>query len=164
MLTLTFAHSHDVTLSTRLVIQVFHRSQTKKKHRKRSLVGSANVSLSEFLNRNPLPHRRPVDFDVRLSCPPPQRKSPTIGGRQQHNATLTMRFHVPHQENVDESPPMSPVSDHHETDGLFSEGMLSDGAFCTSLYPFLHRAVLLIRLVQPQKRSQILRYSPHLRG
>ncbi|KAI0714531.1 hypothetical protein C8Q76DRAFT_427469 [Earliella scabrosa] len=120
---------HDVTLNTRLVIQVFHRSQTKKKHRKRSLVGSANVSLSEFLNRNPLPHRRPVDFDVRLSCPPPQRKSPTIGGRQQHNATLTMRFHVPHQENVDESPPLSPMSDHHETDGLFSEGMLSDGPF-----------------------------------
>ena len=80
MLTLTSAHSHDVNLSTRLVIQVFHRSQTKKKHRKRNLVGSASVSLNEFLNKHPLPHPRPVDYDVRLSCPPPQRKSPTIAG------------------------------------------------------------------------------------
>ena len=109
--------------STKLVIQVFHKSQTKKKHRKRNLVGSASVSLNEFLNKHPLPHPRPVDYDVRLSCPPPQRKSPTIAGKQQHSATLTMRFAVPHREprRSYDSPPATPMSEHYETELLLSD-------------------------------------------
>ncbi|KAI0801529.1 hypothetical protein C8Q74DRAFT_499009 [Fomes fomentarius] len=121
---------HDVSYSTRLIIQVFHRSQTKKKHRKRSLVGSASLSLNEFLNKHPLPHPRPIEYDVRLSCPPPQRKNPTIGGRQQHSATLTMKFAVPHKEpGMYESPPFTPISEHPETsDGVFSDGASSTKA------------------------------------
>ncbi|EIW63722.1 uncharacterized protein TRAVEDRAFT_41151 [Trametes versicolor FP-101664 SS1] len=117
----------DVKPSTRLVFQVYHKSQTKKKHRKRTLVGSANLSLNEFLNRHPLPHHRPVEYDVRLSCPPPQRKSPTIGGKQQHSAALTLKFAVPLPAHVGHpSRPGSPLSDGHlDTDGMFSDGASS---------------------------------------
>ena len=126
--------SHDVNLSTRLVIQVFHKGQTKKKHRKRSLVGSASVSLSEFLNKYPLPHPRPVEYDVRLACPPPQRKSPTIGGKQQHSATLTMWFMVPPPESVPSaSPPFTPISERHEADGTFSDVASSTFRSCFSI-------------------------------
>ena len=126
-------HSHAAKPTTKLVIHVFHRSQTKKKHRKRNLVGTASLSLSEFLNKHPLPHPRPVDYDVRLACPPPQRKSPTIGGKQQHSATLTVRFHLPRRREEAgpsqmqlESPPLSPVSEHYET-----EPLMSDAPSCT---------------------------------
>ncbi|KAI0640328.1 hypothetical protein C8Q77DRAFT_1086012 [Trametes polyzona] len=114
----------DVKPSTHLVIQVYHKSQTKKKHRKRTLVGSANLSVGEFLNRHPLPHHRPVEYDLRLSCSPPQRKSPTIGGKQQHSAALTLKIHVPHRAEA--SRPASPLSDEHlDTDGMFSDGASS---------------------------------------
>ncbi|KAI0352199.1 hypothetical protein OH77DRAFT_1498079 [Trametes cingulata] len=115
---------HGVKPSTRLVIQVFHKSQTKKKHRKRTLVGSASLSLGEFLNRHPPPHDRPVEHDVRLSCPPPQRKSPTIGGKQQHSASLTLKLAVPRVPHSSEgSRPQSPISDdHYDYEGVFSDG------------------------------------------
>ncbi|KAI0370138.1 hypothetical protein BV20DRAFT_322538 [Pilatotrama ljubarskyi] len=118
---------HGVQPSTRLVIQVFHKSQTKKKHRKRTLVGSASLSLGEFLNRHPLPHDRPVEHDVRLSCPPPQRKSPTIGGKHQHSASLTLKLAVPHLSHpLEGSRPQSPLSDDHSDDGhVFSDGASS---------------------------------------
>ncbi|KAM5538370.1 hypothetical protein V8D89_007972 [Ganoderma adspersum] len=123
---------HAAKPTTKLVIHVFHRSQTKKKHRKRNLVGTASLSLSEFLNKHPLPHPRPVDYDVRLACPPPQRKSPTIGGKQQHSATLTVRFHLPSRREPGpsqlESPPLSPVSEHYETEPLMSDAPSSSRA------------------------------------
>ena len=112
-------YSHGANPAMSLVVQVLHRSQTKKKHRKPTLVGSAKLSLGEVLSRHPLPHPRPVEYDVRLSCPPPQRKSPTIGGRQQHCATLTLKFIVPHPTQTPcDSPPLSPA----ETDAIFSDG------------------------------------------
>ncbi|KAI0776335.1 hypothetical protein BD413DRAFT_265646 [Trametes elegans] len=123
---------HDVEPSTRLVIEVFHKSQTKKKHRKRTLVGSAKLSLNEVLNQNPLPHHQPIDYDVRLSCPPPQRKSPTISGKQQHTAVLLLRIHAPHSHSHlsahSQSPlssrPVSPMSDEY----MMTDDMLSDAA------------------------------------
>ncbi|OJT05628.1 Deubiquitination-protection protein dph1 [Trametes pubescens] len=125
----------DVKPSTRLVFQVYHKSQTKKKHRKRTLVGSANLSLNEFLNRHPLPHHRPVEYDVRLSCPPPQRKSPTIGGKQQHSAALTLKFAVPFPSHVaTSSRPGSPLSDEHlDTDGMFSDGASSSKGLISAM-------------------------------
>ncbi|KAI0658266.1 hypothetical protein C8Q70DRAFT_994149 [Cubamyces menziesii] len=113
---------HGANPAMSLVVQVLHRSQTKKKHRKPTLVGSAKLSLGEVLSRHPLPHPRPVEYDVRLSCPPPQRKSPTIGGRQQHCATLTLKFIVPHPTQTPcDSPPLSPA----ETEAIFSDGASS---------------------------------------
>ncbi|KAH9912136.1 uncharacterized protein BXZ73DRAFT_93239 [Epithele typhae] len=124
----------DITQSSKLAVQVFHKSQTKKKHRKRNLVGTASVSLQEFLNKHPLPHLRPVEYDVRLTCPPAAHRSPTIN-KQQQSATLTIRIAVPQPDagiQVDvESPPLSPIygSEMHETDG----SLLSDGPSCTCL-------------------------------
>ncbi|KAI1791999.1 hypothetical protein LXA43DRAFT_370993 [Ganoderma leucocontextum] len=122
---------HEVKATTKLVIQVFHKSQTKKKHRKRNLVGSASLSFTEFLNKHPLPHPSPVDYDVRLSCPPPQRKCATIGGKQQHSATLTMRFTLTTREpapSQPESPPTSPISERDETEPLLSDAPSSSRA------------------------------------
>lgn len=123
-LTLSCVSRNDVSHATRLVFDVHHRSRTSKKpkHRKH-LVGSASLSLNEFLNKHPLPHPRPVEYDVRLSCPPPQRKSRTINGKQQHAAMLTVKFSVPHREaRPYQSPPMTPISEHPGTDEMFSDG------------------------------------------
>ncbi|CDO68495.1 hypothetical protein BN946_scf184499.g20 [Trametes cinnabarina] len=120
----SFVPVHGVNRSTSLVLQVFHRSQTKKKHRKPTLVGSAKLPLAEIINKYPLPHSRPVHHDVRLSCPPPQRKSPTVGGRRQHSATLTLKFVVPNPTQP--SRPPSPIDNaYSEMDGMFSDGASS---------------------------------------
>ncbi|EJF67498.1 hypothetical protein DICSQDRAFT_165322 [Dichomitus squalens LYAD-421 SS1] len=125
----------DVSLTTKLDVQVFHKSQTKKKHRKRNLVGSASVSLNEFLRKHPLPHPRPVEYDVRLSCPPPQHKSATIWAKQQHSATLTMRFVVPHREppRSHESRPITPMTEHYETEPLLSDAPSSSRGLSETL-------------------------------
>ncbi|KAL7284924.1 hypothetical protein ACG7TL_000012 [Trametes sanguinea] len=118
----SFIPVHGVNRSTSLVLQVFHKSQTKKKHRKPTLVGSARLSLGEIITKYPLPHPRPIHHDVRLSCPPPQRKSPTVGGRQLHSATLTLKFVVPNPTQI--SRPASPLTDAYS--GM--DGTVSDGA------------------------------------
>ncbi|KAI0756048.1 hypothetical protein C8Q80DRAFT_1126102 [Daedaleopsis nitida] len=128
----------DVNHATRLVIHVHHRSRTSKKpkHRKH-LVGSATLSLNEFLNKHPLPHPQPVEYDVRLSCPPPQRKSRTINGKQQHTATLTMRFSVPRKEaRPYQSPPMTPISEHPGVDEMFSDGASSSKLLSETMVEF----------------------------
>ncbi|KAI0829114.1 hypothetical protein BC628DRAFT_1409086 [Trametes gibbosa] len=138
----------DIKPTTRLIIQVFHKSQTKKKNRKRTLVGSANLSVDEFLNRHPLPHPSPVEYEVRLACPPPQRKSPTISGKQQHSAALTLKLAVPHSPNSYLSRSTSPISDLHvETDGI-----LSDGA-CSSKEPIVSSAAEDLTSEAPYGRS-----------
>ncbi|KAI0674017.1 hypothetical protein C8Q78DRAFT_666780 [Trametes maxima] len=122
---------HDVSPATQLVIQIYHKSQTKKKHRKRTLVGSANLSLSEFLNKHPLPHHRPVEYDLRLACPPPQRKCSTVSGKQQHSAALTLKVAVPHTASPTASRPSSPLSEgHFETDGMLSD-CASSSKYCS---------------------------------
>ncbi|KAI9062574.1 hypothetical protein FKP32DRAFT_1677105 [Trametes sanguinea] len=118
----SFIPVHGVSGSTSLVLQAFRMSQTKKKHRKPTLVGSARLSLTEIITKYPLPHPRPIHYDVRLSCPPPQRKSPTFGGRQSHSATLTLKFVVPNPTQI--SRPAFPITDTHS--GM--NGTLSDGA------------------------------------
>ncbi|PIL31039.1 hypothetical protein GSI_05735 [Ganoderma sinense ZZ0214-1] len=113
---------HEVTATTKLIIDVFHHLKAKKKHMKRNFVGSASLSLHEFLNNHPLPRLGSVDYDVQLACYPPQCKSLTLEDMQQYGATLTMRFKVyrsskPRPYQLD-SPPLSPVSvsEHYETE------------------------------------------------
>ncbi|KAI8980628.1 hypothetical protein BD414DRAFT_420338, partial [Trametes punicea] len=91
----SFTPIHGVNASTSLIIQVFHKSHTKKKRRKPVLVGSGSLSLSELFSQHPLPHLRPVHHDVRLSCSPSQRKSPSVGSRHQHTAMLTLKLVAP---------------------------------------------------------------------
>ncbi|KAH9830513.1 uncharacterized protein C8Q71DRAFT_368996 [Rhodofomes roseus] len=81
---------HHVHHRSKLDIKIVH---TSHKHRKKQhLVASAFVSLGELVGKQGRPGST---IDVRLSCPTPQKKSPTIKGRQQHHASLTVRLHAP---------------------------------------------------------------------
>ncbi|GBE77175.1 hypothetical protein SCP_0100470 [Sparassis crispa] len=83
----------DVGIESKLDIRVWHKSHSKSKNRKkRHLVGSVYISLGELLKKQDSPG---ANLDLRLSCPGPQKKSPTVRGRQLHYAVLTVRLHPP---------------------------------------------------------------------
>ncbi|OBZ66030.1 hypothetical protein A0H81_14009 [Grifola frondosa] len=125
---------YNVDHKTYLDIKVWHKSQTKKKSRKRHLVGSAYVSLGEILRNQGQPMAGSTEQDIRLSCPSPQKKSPTIAGRQQHNAILTIKLCPPTPMSTTSTLVGSSSSfSHHEDDamsdavsGALSSGTLSD--------------------------------------
>ncbi|KAK7686479.1 hypothetical protein QCA50_010075 [Cerrena zonata] len=82
----------DIDGSSYLDIKVFHKSHSKNR-RKRHLIGSAYVTIGDVLRRQSRPG---CDLDLRLSCPPPQKRSPTVSGaRQLNTATLTIRLRPP---------------------------------------------------------------------
>ncbi|KAL6303935.1 hypothetical protein BKA93DRAFT_826150 [Sparassis latifolia] len=103
----------DVGIESKLDIRVWHKSHSKSKNRKkRHLVGSVYISLGELLKKQDSPGASEspdavglyasasydvitADLDLRLSCPGPQKKSPTVRGRQLHYAVLTVRLHPP---------------------------------------------------------------------
>ncbi|KAH9926372.1 uncharacterized protein B0H18DRAFT_1005746 [Fomitopsis serialis] len=81
---------HHVNHRSKIDIRVLHKSH---KHRKKQhLVASAFVSLGELAGKQGRPGST---IDVRLSCPTPQKKGPTVRGRQQHHANLVVRLHAP---------------------------------------------------------------------
>lgn len=69
-----------------------------------------------------------ADLDLRLTCPPPQKRSPTIGGtRKLNTATLTIRLRTPaplpssSSVTAVDSAPLS-----HDEDEVFSDMMSDD--------------------------------------
>lgn len=102
-------YRHDADHSTKLDIKIWHHARTKKKGRKPHLIGSAYVTLGELLRRQEKPEAgelvpvrhvvlrsyRTADVIVSLKCPPPQKRSPSIGTRQANSATLTVRVRSP---------------------------------------------------------------------
>ncbi|CCL99059.1 uncharacterized protein FIBRA_01070 [Fibroporia radiculosa] len=88
-----------------LDVKLWHKSRSKKR-KKRHLVGSAYITLREVLQRQERPGS---DVDIRLSCPTSQKRSPTIGGRQQRSATLTVRLVAP--EPIPSTSPTNTASD-----------------------------------------------------
>ncbi|KAH9914722.1 hypothetical protein B0H21DRAFT_828294 [Amylocystis lapponica] len=103
----------DVDRSTRLDIRVWHKSHSKKRT-KRHKIGSAYVSLDEVLRQQTRPGS---DLNLRLSCPTPQKKSPTVAGRQQYSAVLTIRL-VPPSSFASSSSIPSPSAHDSEDGGL----------------------------------------------
>ncbi|THH22405.1 hypothetical protein EUX98_g8200 [Antrodiella citrinella] len=78
----------EIDLGMYLDITVSHKSSGKRK--RRHLVGSAYVTVGELLKRQ---SRVGADVELKLSCPPPQKRSPTIGGnRQLGSASVTVRL------------------------------------------------------------------------
>ncbi|KAL4248404.1 hypothetical protein ABKN59_006838 [Abortiporus biennis] len=125
---------HNIEHKTKLDIRVYHKSHSKN-GKKRHLVGSAYVSVGEILQRQSKPG---VDIDLSLSCPPPQKRSSTIGGRKSNCASLTIRIHCPALLTAPATTPLTSTSsvtaigsasgaDYIFSDGtVFSDGALSD--------------------------------------
>ncbi|CAL1693780.1 unnamed protein product [Somion occarium] len=114
----------DLDITSHLDFKVFHKSQSKNR-KKRNLVGSAYVAVGDILRRQ---HRPNSNLDLRLTCPPPQKRSPTIGGtRKLNTATLTIRLRTPaplpssSSVTAVDSAPLS-----HDEDEVFSDMMSDD--------------------------------------
>ena len=130
---------------------MFHKSHSKNR-RKRHLIGSAYVCIADILRRQSHPgHGRCliclhfefdfnldyVDLDLRLSCPPPQKRSPTVGGtRKLNTAMLTIRLRPPTELPSSTSSVTAvdtPLLSQDE-DGVFSD-VMSDYLSCECCNP-----------------------------
>ncbi|KAF8066531.1 hypothetical protein FPV67DRAFT_1417668 [Lyophyllum atratum] len=78
---------------SKVEIQVWHRSQSKKKAKKRSLVATASHSLGELLRTQEREPRREVE--VRLQCQSASKRAISSRGKPQNGATLLLRIHPP---------------------------------------------------------------------
>jgi hypothetical protein len=71
-----------------------------------------------------------TDVTLTLKCPPPQKRSPSIGGtRQANTATLTVRLRAPRptpsnssESTLVASAPPTVCDEDEFSDGIFSEG------------------------------------------
>ena len=105
--------SSDATPTSTIDFQVFHKSQSKKKGKKRNLVASASYSLGELFKKSehaasaflvigsPLSMfikssetHTYLDLDIRLGCRP-DGKAVASRGRPQNKASLQIRLRAP---------------------------------------------------------------------
>ncbi|KAJ6625863.1 hypothetical protein B0H10DRAFT_2430240 [Mycena sp. CBHHK59/15] len=101
----------DVSLTSQVDVKVFHRSQSKKKGKKRSLVGSASCSLGEMLKRHGKepselrpardanleanPGRLTRELELRLQCQNSTNRSIASRGRPQNGAVVHLKLRPP---------------------------------------------------------------------
>ncbi|KAH8099900.1 hypothetical protein BXZ70DRAFT_1008870 [Cristinia sonorae] len=82
----------EIDTATYLDITVHHRPSGKHR-KKRHLVGSSYITVGDVLRRQAHPG---ADVELKLSCPPPQKRSPTVGGNRQLGcASITIRLRSP---------------------------------------------------------------------
>jgi len=79
----------DATLASKVEVKVFHRSQSKKKGKKRNLVGSASCSLGDMWKKYG------KDSKLRLQCQNPTDRSVGSRGRPQNGAIIHLRLCPP---------------------------------------------------------------------
>ncbi|KAJ7739083.1 hypothetical protein DFH07DRAFT_840687 [Mycena maculata] len=84
-------HLPDATFTSRVEIKVFHRSQSKKKGKKRNLVGSVSCSLGDMWKK----HGKEPKLELRLQCQNPTNRSVASRGRPQNGALIHLRLHPP---------------------------------------------------------------------
>ncbi|KAJ7223184.1 hypothetical protein GGX14DRAFT_657594 [Mycena pura] len=80
---------HGASFTSKVDVKVFHRSQSKKKGRRRSLVGSASCTLGEMWKAYG------TDPKLRLQCQNPNNRSLASRGRPQNGALLHLRLKPP---------------------------------------------------------------------
>ncbi|RDB24425.1 hypothetical protein Hypma_008469 [Hypsizygus marmoreus] len=84
---------HQVHMDSQVDIRVWHRSQSKKKAKKRSLVASASHSLRELLKKQEMePHSK---LEVRLQCQSASKRAISSRGKPQNGATLLLKIRPP---------------------------------------------------------------------
>ncbi|KAJ7091873.1 hypothetical protein B0H15DRAFT_883232 [Mycena belliarum] len=81
----------DASLTSLVEVKVFHRSQSKKKGKKRNLVGSASCSLGEMWGK----YGQDPKLELRLQCQNPANRSVASRGRPQNGALLHLRLRPP---------------------------------------------------------------------
>ncbi|KAL1730760.1 hypothetical protein EV714DRAFT_283855 [Schizophyllum commune] len=100
------------TMKSKVEIQVWHRSESKKKSKKRNLVGTARHSLEDLLAQQ----ERDKRVEVRLQCQALRKKS-AVKTKANNGPYLLLRLH----------PPSSISLPRLDTSLSPDEGTLSDG-------------------------------------
>ncbi|KAJ7045903.1 hypothetical protein C8F04DRAFT_1066646 [Mycena alexandri] len=103
------------SLTSQVEVKVFHRSQSKKKGKKRNLVGSASCSLGEMWMKHG------GEPKLRLQCQNPTNRSPGSRGRPQNGALVHLRLRPPLSFASGSSPTLS----DDEDEGAFSSSSTS---------------------------------------
>ncbi|KAF8163851.1 hypothetical protein B0H34DRAFT_341343 [Crassisporium funariophilum] len=86
----------EATTSSTMEIKVWHRSQSKKKGKRRNLVASASHCLGELLRKQELePNLIGTELEIRLQCRNVNTKSTSSRGRPQSKASLRIRLRAP---------------------------------------------------------------------
>ncbi|KAF8803090.1 hypothetical protein BYT27DRAFT_7195962 [Phlegmacium glaucopus] len=99
----------QATLSSVLQVNVWQRSQSKKKSKKRNLVASGCHHLGELLRKRE--HLQNLEFEIRLQCRS-DNKSVCSRGRPQNGAILRVRLRPPsHIQNDTQYKPESDCQD-----------------------------------------------------
>ncbi|TFK35298.1 hypothetical protein BDQ12DRAFT_688289 [Crucibulum laeve] len=96
---------HDATPKTKLELKVWHCAQSKKKGKKRKLVGSASHSLAELIKKQEgslgvagnesRSASSSSKVEVRLQCQTASKQSISSKGRSQNKAILLLKLHAP---------------------------------------------------------------------
>ncbi|KAJ7646875.1 hypothetical protein FB45DRAFT_891708 [Roridomyces roridus] len=81
----------EATLSSQVEVKIFHRSHSKKKGKKRILVGAASCSLREMYKK----HGTEPKLELRLQCQTPTKRSVASRGRPQNGALIHLRLYPP---------------------------------------------------------------------
>lgn len=97
-----------------------------------ALVRDAPVSLSIRT------HVAFVDVELKLACPPPQKRSPTIGGnRQLGSASITVRLRSPIPAS--EVPSSSATAVESASSSLHEDDTLSDAVLSDAFRKHIHQ-------------------------
>ncbi|KAF5369644.1 hypothetical protein D9615_010222 [Tricholomella constricta] len=140
------AHPHS-----RVDIRVWHRSQSKKKTKKRNLVATASHSLAELLKRQDNDPRA-----VRLQCQAPSKRAVSSRGKPQNGATLVLRVRPP-------STATATATSITEMDGWESSGFASDTESSTNISQVLTPPPYSTNDTWPDGEDTVLDVPPRLR-
>ncbi|PFH45778.1 hypothetical protein AMATHDRAFT_71094 [Amanita thiersii Skay4041] len=82
---------HNASPSSIILLKIWHRSQSKKKHKKRNLVATASHTLGDLIKRQELDHK----LEIRMLCQNPTKKAISCKGKPQSGALLHVRLRAP---------------------------------------------------------------------
>ncbi|KAG6886933.1 hypothetical protein C0995_003103 [Termitomyces sp. Mi166 len=84
---------HELHNGSHVDIRVWHRSQTKKKAKKRILVASASHTLGELVRQQEKEHGK--ELELRLHCQSAMKRAISSRGRPQNGASILLRIRPP---------------------------------------------------------------------
>ncbi|EDR06386.1 uncharacterized protein LACBIDRAFT_299945 [Laccaria bicolor S238N-H82] len=116
---------HQADMSSRVDFKIWHRSQSKKKGKKRNLVASSTHSLGELLKKQETEPR----LEIRLHCQSASNRAISSRGKPQNGALMHLRVRPPMAPLT--SPPLLCPSDT----GYSSDASSSSRASSTLIPP-----------------------------
>ncbi|KAJ7495974.1 hypothetical protein B0H11DRAFT_2001387 [Mycena galericulata] len=115
-------HLRGATFASKVEVKVFHRSQSKKKGKKRNLVGSASCSLGDMWKR----YGNEPKLELRLQCQNSTNRSVGSRGRPQNGALIHLRLRPP--ASVTARPSPTPTEDGYCSTSSCSSSPSTDSA------------------------------------